>query len=186
MAELKARTPCGDSLPISLGGVTLSEIDPGHLTLLTLLGDAADLDTALQAAHGVTFPKPNRMQSKGGVKCAWFGRNQALLMGPAAQEDIARHAALVDQSDGWCTLTLNGAGAADVLARLVPVDLRADRFKRGHSLRTQLGHMNASITRTGTEGFMILVFRSMASTLVHELERAMRGVASRSSLASRA
>jgi sarcosine oxidase subunit gamma len=39
--------------------------------------------------------------------------------------------------------------------------------------------MTASITRTGAESFLILVFRSMAATLVHDLKQAMAAVASR-------
>lgn len=76
-------------------------------------------------------------------------------------------------------MQLKGAGAVDVLARLVPVDLREDRFKRGHTLRTQLYHMSASITKTGADTFVILVFRSMASTLVHDMKTAMEAVAAR-------
>ena len=74
---------------------------------------------------------------------------------------------------------LRGARAVDVLARLVPVDLRAAQFKRGHTVRTDLMHMTASITATGANTFLILVFRSMAQTLVHDLKTAMEGVASR-------
>jgi len=136
------------------------------------------------AAYGLGVPKPNRVLSKGGVRAVWFGRNQLLLMGVDPDAGLAAHAALVDQSDGWCAVALEGAGSVDVLARLVPVDLRAGVFKGGHCVKTQLAHMNVSITRTGAEGFMILVFRSMASTLMHELERAMRGVAARVNMAS--
>lgn len=184
MAELMARTPFGGLLPLSIGSTTLTEIDPGPLLLVTSFGDGADLDRAMVAAYGVGVPKPNRVLAKGGVRAVWFGRNQVLLMGAAPAAEVAAHAALVDQSDGWGAVTLEGPASVDVLARLVPVDLRAAGFKRGHCARTQLGHMNVSITRTGAEGFMILVFRSMASTLVHELERAMRGVAARVKVAS--
>jgi len=37
--------------------------------------------------------------------------------------------AVVDQSDGWAALRVTGAGAVDVLARLVPVDLRPQVFR---------------------------------------------------------
>ena len=75
---------------------------------------------------------------------------------------------------------LEGGAAEDVLARLVPVDLRQSGFKRGHTLRTMLQHMSVSITRISDEAFLILAFRSMAGTLVHDLETAMKGVAARS------
>ena len=92
---------------------------------------------------------------------------------------LAGHAAMVDQSDGWAVLRLEGAGAAEVLARLVPLDLRAPQFRRGHTARTELQHMMASLTRLGPDAFLIMVFRSMARTLVHDLTSAMEAVAAR-------
>ena len=77
----------------------------------------------------------------------------------------------------WCRS--RGDNAVDVLARLVPVDLRDAAMKRGHSIRTQVLHMSASVTKLGTDHFQIMVFRSMAGTLVHDLKRAMAAVASR-------
>ena len=62
---------------------------------------------------------------------------------------------------------------------LVPVDLRDTAMKRGHSIRTQVVHMNASVLKLGADHFQIMVFRSMAGTLVHDLKRAMAAVASR-------
>ena len=76
-------------------------------------------------------------------------------------------------------MSLSGAAAADVLARLVPLDLRLAACPVGTALRTQVNHMNAVILRTGDYGFEILVFRSMARTAWHELEAAMGMVAAR-------
>ncbi len=109
----------------------------------------------------------------------WFGRDLVLLIGPEPHGSLARHAAIVDQSDAWAVVRLQGAGAEAVLARLVPVDLRAAHFKRGHTLRSQLQHMNVSITRVAADAFQIMAFRSMAQTLVHDLKTAMEGVAAR-------
>ena len=179
MAELRTRTPAEGLLPLTIGAATLEEVDPGVLTLLTAYGDTADLSSALEAAHGVGFPVPNRSTEKEGARCIWLGPGQALLMGPAAGASLAAHGAVVDQSDAWCVVALSGAASVDVLARLVPLDLRAGFFQRGHTARSLLGHMSASITRVGDERFLILVFRSMAATLVHDLEGAMAAVASR-------
>ena len=44
---------------------------------------------------------------------------------------------MTDQSDGWTVLALSGAAAVDVLARLVPVDLRLAAFPVGGALRTR-------------------------------------------------
>ena len=42
--------------------------------------------------------------------------------------------------------------------------------------------MTAQITSVGPEGFEVMVFRSMAGTLVHDLSRAMGFVAGRGAI----
>jgi len=179
VAELKARTACRDELPLEIGSAQLAELDLGPVTSVMVWGSEKELSGALKEAHGVAFPKPNRSSGKDETRCIWFGRNQALLMGTAADVGLRVYAAIVDQSDAWCAVSLSGEVSEDVLARLVPVDLRRAQFKRGHTVRTQVGHLMASVTRTGPESFMILVFRSMAATLIHELKQAMQSVAAR-------
>lgn len=179
MVELTAKTPCDGLLPLKIGAAELTEVEGGALTSLSPMGDVAALGAALEKAHGPGWPAPLRATGKAGARCIWFGRDAALLMGPVPDPALAEHAAVVDQSDAWAVVELKGAGAVDVLARLVPVDLREGQFKRGHSLRTQIYHMSASITKTGADTFLILVFRSMASTLVHDIKTAMEAVAAR-------
>lgn len=99
------------------------------------------------------------------------------MAGPEPDTSLAIHAALSDQSDAWACVELTGPDVEDVLARLVPVDMRSASFKRGQSVRTLIQHMNGSITRIGADRFLVLVFRSMAATLVHDLKEAMESVA---------
>ncbi|WP_299151876.1 sarcosine oxidase subunit gamma [uncultured Tateyamaria sp.] len=180
MAELTAKTPLDGVGPVTHGSVTMREVDLGALTSIAPfkgLGKAAG--AALKEAHGIAWPAPNRATGKEGARAIWFGRDMVLLAGPRVDARMAQHAALTDQSDGWSAVELSGADVEDVLARLIPVDLSAATFKRNHTARTQVQHMNGSVTRTGAETFLILVFRSMAGTLRHDLERAMASVATR-------
>ncbi|MBY6139230.1 sarcosine oxidase subunit gamma [Leisingera daeponensis] len=180
MAELIAKSPCDGLLPATIGGMSLTEEHPGAMwAIAPFNGQLKVLGKALEAAHGMAFPAPNRATGKAGSRAVWFGRDMALLMGPAPDAGLAKHAALTDQSDAWAVVRLEGQGAEDVLARLVPVDLRPQVFKRGHTARTELKHMMASVTRTGPQSFQIMVFRSMAKTLVHDLKTAMEAVAAR-------
>ena len=179
MVDLKAISPCAGVLPLNLGRVTAEEVRLGTLSSLSPFGDASQLTAALEKAHGLALPKPGRATGKDGARCIWFGRNEVLLAGPAPDKALARSAAVVDQSDGWACVTVSGTDAVDVLARLVPIDLREVTFKRGHTARTMVQHMAASITRVGADRFLILVFRSMAGSLVHDLKAAMEAVASR-------
>jgi len=180
VAELVAKSPCEGLLPLEIGAVQVTEEDPGVMTsILPYKGQGTALSAALKAAHGMAFPAPNRATGKAGARAIWFGLDQALLMGPEPDASLAEHAALSDQSDAWAVVRLEGAGAEDVLARLVPVDLRGAVFKRGHTVRSQVAHMAGSVTRVGDRAFLILVFRSMAATLVHDLKTAMEAVAAR-------
>jgi sarcosine oxidase subunit gamma len=180
VVDLKPTTPLNKMVSLTIGTVTFSEIDAGPLTSVSSYsGQSKKLSDALKSAHGMALPTPNRATGKDGARAIWFGREQALLMGVVPDKNLAKHAALTDQSDAWVVTMLSGAQATDVLARLTPIDLRDGHFKRGHTARSDLMHMNASITRTGADSFMIVVFRSMAQTLLHDIQTAMEGVAAR-------
>lgn len=180
VAELIARMALAHVLPVSKGGLSLVETDLGHLTCIApFKGRTAATSKALQSALGIDFPAPNRMTGDTAAGAIWFGRDMALLVGPALPSELTAMASITDQSDAWGAVTLSGPGSEDVLARLVPVDLRHAHFAVGHTARSLLGHMNASVTRTAADSFLILVFRSMAETLAHEMQEAMEAVAAR-------
>ncbi|MDT8329047.1 MAG: sarcosine oxidase subunit gamma [Roseovarius sp.] len=121
-------------------------------------------------------PGVGRTSGKRSARALWFGQRVILLIGPAPDAGLAEFTAPSDQTDGWAALHFGGAGAQDVLARMTPLDLRLIAFKRGHTARSDCAHMPASITRLGDAAFQIMVFRSMAATLVHELKTAMARV----------
>ncbi len=180
MVDLMAQSPCAGVLPVTVGGVRLSEITPGRMmSIAPYQGQEAALSEALEAAHGMAWPGPGRMTGRAEARALWFGRGMAMLIGPDADVGLAAHAAVSDQSDAWAVIGLEGEGAAEVLARLCPLDLRASVFKPGHTARTELAHMAASVSRMGPQDWQIMVFRSMAGTLVHEMETVMRRVAAR-------
>jgi len=178
VVELIAKAALDLVAPVAVDGARLVCAAPGMITAIMPYGGAeAALSKALQAAHGMAFPAPNRATGKLGARCVWTGRAQAMLIGPGAGPALAAHAAIADQSDGWAIVTLQGAQAVAVLARLTPLDLRDLEFKRGHTARSELRHMPVSITRVGVRTFDIMVFRSMAQSALHELESAMKRVA---------
>ena len=92
---------------------------------------------------------------------------------------LAGLAAVSDQSDAWAVVRLTGPQSEAVLARLVPVDLRAPVFGPGQTVQSQVMHMTGSISRIGAQAFQIMVFRSMAATLVHDLKTAIEAVVAR-------
>jgi heterotetrameric sarcosine oxidase gamma subunit len=180
VVDLVARSACIGLLPLSVGDVTLSEVTPGAMTSIApFKGHDTAASSGLKAAHGMAMPAFNRATGKAEARAIWLSRGQVMLVGPYPDASLSGHAAMTDQADAWAVVRLEGAGSEDVLARLIPVDVRVSVFKRGHTMRTDLLHMMASVTRIGDTAFQIMVFRSMAETLVHDLKSAMEGVASR-------
>ncbi len=165
---------------LTLGGVTLAEVSVGPITSIAVLPGGAKAVAKGLKPLGLTFPAPGVFAAKKGARILWTGREQAFLIGVALP--ALEGAAVTDQSDGWTVLAVGGADAAEVLARLVPLDLRLAAFPAGHVARTQLNHLNVILSRLGPTAFEIMVFRSMARTAWHELHAAMEMLAARAGL----
>jgi sarcosine oxidase subunit gamma len=157
--------------------VTLAEVDVGPITAIAVFPGGAKAVAKGLKALGLVMPEPSSFAEKKAARIVWTGRDQAFLVGVAAP--ALEGAAVTDQSDGWAVLAVSGAGASDVLARWVPIDLRLAAFPVGRAIRTQLNHMNVVILRVGDHAFEIMVFRSMARTAWHEIETAMLMVSAR-------
>ena len=182
MVSLIAKSPLDGLVPVSAGPLILSEARLGPITSVApFAGREAEVAQGL-ADIGLGWPAANRAVTAGEAACLWTGRGQAFVMGLEVPATLGSSAALTDQSDGWAALELAGAGWRDVLARLVPIDLRDGAFGVGHVPRTALNHMMSVVWRTGEASVRILVFRSMAATALRELHEAMRAVAARSHL----
>ncbi|MCA0869633.1 sarcosine oxidase subunit gamma [Seohaeicola saemankumensis] len=180
MAELIARSPCGGLLPLTIGELSLTEEPPEPMTLIMpFRGQTGAVSKAMTAAHGLGFPEPGRIAGEGDAKAIWFGRGKAMLVGVEPDRSLTGLAAMSDQSDAWAVVRLTGPQSEAVLARLVPVDLRAPVFGPGQTVQSQVMHMTGSISRIGAQAFRIMVFRSMAATLVHDLKTAMEAVVAR-------
>lgn len=180
MAELTPRSPAHGLTTLDIAGARLTEAEATPIwSLAPYRGQAAALSAALTAAHGLSFPAPGALITHAGARIAWSGRDQAFLMGARPDAGLARFGALVDQSDGWAHLVLEGAGARAVLARLVPIDLAPAACRPASALRTLLGHMPMLLLHPGGDRFEMLVFRSMVGTAIHELEQVMRMLATR-------
>ena len=174
VVELEATSPFDVDLPVRFGTVEISVFALGALSLVAPFdGQRRAVSAALKDALGVGLPSPNRVVRKGSHRAIWTGPDQALVAGPLPALD--GRAAVSDQSDAWASLQLTGPGVEEVLARLVPIDLRPQNFKTGHTARTLVGHMAASVTRVDAKTIEVMVMRSMAGTLVHELSEAVTG-----------
>ncbi|GAB1362436.1 hypothetical protein MASR1M32_16720 [Rhodobacter sp.] len=177
MPDLIAK-PALDAAPLSRGGAVLTTLDPGPITAVALYPGAAGKVAKGLKALGLAFPDPGTWAAKDAARIVWTGRDQAFLMGVPAP--ALEGAAVTDQSDGWAGFALSGPGAEAVLARLIPLDLRAAAFPAGRAARAALNHMSLILLRTGADAFELYTFRSMARTAWHELAEVMEKLEARS------
>lgn len=167
--------PSTGPLPHAKGGMTLSLMDPGPLTSIApLRGQGAATASAMTAA-GLPWPSAGEIAMDAGASVQWFGRDLWLLAGRPAPD--LPMAALTDQSDAWVTLELTGPRIAEVMARLVPIDLRLTAFPEGSATRTEMHGMMVALARTGPQALRIMAFRAMARTLADTVSEAMENVA---------
>lgn len=173
MAKLIALSPTTGLLPIAHGDIAVTEVRVARLmSVAPFAGRDAAVSAQLKEQFGVVLPPPNRRSGP----VTWFGHGTWMVAGEVQLDGLA---AVTDQSDAWAVVEIAGVGIEDVLARLVPVDLRAQVFKENDVAKTMLSHLSVTITRVKPDAFEIMVMRSMAATLVHDLDVAMRGVAAR-------
>ncbi|MDG4720176.1 MULTISPECIES: sarcosine oxidase subunit gamma [Thalassospira] len=147
--------------PVSAGFVihVLGNGAPDESGLTKVLGDIAP-----DLGGGLRSPSPGQ----------WFWVGDCdISQGRFAE--IAGHMpaefALSDQTHGRVRIMLSGAKVRDVLIKGTMVDLADDVFAVGASAMTMIGHIGAMITRTDVECFEIMVLRSFAESLWHELDQ---------------
>ena len=185
MAELISKSPLDGRAPAEIGAAWLSEIVAAPITCVAPFRQRqAEADEVLRSALGLGFPEPGVVIASAQARCVWSGREQAFLIGAAPPAQLAASALVTNITDGWAMLRLGGDAAEDVLARLVPVDLRARIFAPGRIVRSELAQMMALIRRT-EDDFEIMVMRSFADSAWSELQSAMESVAARPRTAGR-
>lgn len=169
MPELIAKSALFGQAPLTAAGTTLEEATLGQITSIACFPGTKE---AVAARLG-GFPEPNRTRSN----LVWTGPDQAFLLGIPAP-DLGGLAAVTDQSGGWAGLRLFGPLAEAALMRLYPLDLRAKAFPPGTCARAPLVHMQSVLIREA-EGFLVLVFRSMARTAWDEIAHTLQALQAR-------
>jgi len=168
VVELNERDWLDGQLPREVGPVTLHGVTMGPMWSVSPFAGQQAACVAALAKIAVAWPARGRATAG----AMWFGLDQVMVQGAVMP---AMPAAVTDQSDAWACICVKGDAVA-VLARLVPVDLRAPE---GTVWRTLVGHMTAHITCVAEDAYDVMVMRSMAGTLLHDLTTAAQAVAAR-------
>ena len=140
--------------------------------MITLRGDlsARAVKKAIKDVTSVA-PSAGRYVGTAEAGVAWMSPDEVMIL--CAYDDVAdalqkiatacttEHHLAVDVSDARAVFEVRGAQAHEVLARLSPVDLHADRFEVGMMRRTRMAQIAAAFWRHDA-GFDVICFRSVS------------------------
>lgn len=129
---------------LSIDGRDCSIVELAFLDVINLRGNASDagFTEAVSRVTGLALPQAANTASVAGARqLIWLGPDEWLLklgageggaMAQALREALAgQHVSVVEVGSGYTTLSLQGPGAADLLARGCPLDLHARVFGAG-------------------------------------------------------
>ena len=179
VVDLYTTRAAASALPLKIGTVSAQEVQTSLFLVAPFDKKLRQAATVLHAEMGLQWPETHKFRRTGASYAFWFDHAHIALMGIQPPARILQYAAVTDVSDGWCVVDISGPNVRDVLARVTPLDMRVKSFKMGMTQRSMLMHMQACICCFGKSKFRLMVFRSMALTLVHDLAIAMESVAAR-------
>ena len=179
MVDLTAVNPMRGAISLKIGTVAVEEVQTSLFTVGVHKEISKKLLNTMKSVTGMDWPNVCQIKSKDNISLMWFDHTHVAIMGVKPTLQLKKIAAVTDVSDAWLIIDIDGIDARKVLSRVTPTDMREQSFKTGMTQRGDLMHMQASISCIEEHRFRIMVFRSMAQTLVHELTIAMKSVAAR-------
>lgn len=149
------------------------------LGMIAIRADLERAGDAIVEAAGLAIPGQTRIVTDGSRSLGWMSPDELLLILPAAELADAitaltdalasEHALVVDVSDARAVFDVTGPHAADVIAKLMPVDL--DDLPPDGLRRSRAAQTAAALWRID-KGFRLIGFRSTADYLRLILENA--------------
>ncbi|MGI9409617.1 MAG: sarcosine oxidase subunit gamma [Hyphomicrobiaceae bacterium] len=134
----------------------------------------------LEQAYGTSIPEVGRTTTSNGDNVRFLGmaRDQIFMMFddpggdplvPVSRE-LGSVAYLVDQSDSWVMLSVEGPRSRAALERICPLDLDPGAFRENGVARTVMEHLAVIILRDGHDRFLLLSPRSTAKSFAHAVQ----------------
>lgn len=162
------------------GFAAIREVGPLGMITLRAKG-LKSLDKAIKAVTGTKLPAQRRIEVNGDRACGWMSPDEYLLILPYADVSAAlaslakslagEHYLAVDVSDARAVFRVEGERAAEVLAKLAPVDF--DRLEPGELRRSRTAQVAAAMWKQD-QGFTLVCFRSVARYVFDLLANASR------------
>lgn len=174
--QTAVETPLGTKTPLTIDGLSLAELP--HLGKVTLRGDADNsaFAEAVKSVLGTDLPTdPMSSVEAGKLRIFWKAFDEWLIWTPSGGEgkliaDLrqalgeAAHA-VVDISDYYTVIRVDGVLSRDLLAKGCALDLHPDVFTDGQVTGTGFHHATIFLTRAGENRFDVMIRWSYADYL---------------------
>ncbi len=156
---------------VAEGAVTVR--DAGLQGMITLRGDlaATKVKNVVKKVTGQAVPAQRKALVEGGRGVVWMSPDELLLLVPyaEAEEAVATiskalngvHHLAVNVSDARAYVTVEGEGAAEVMAKNAPVDFSSAAFEAGDFRRSRVGQVAAAFWKDEAGKFHVVSFRSV-------------------------
>jgi len=179
MADVKtavATTPLADKEPLSVDCVSIQELpNLGKITLRGNAGDTAFAD-AVAKVLGVALPtEPMASASAGDVRIFWKAFDEWLIWTPEGAEgkliaDLrtatdGMRKAVVDMSDYFTVIRIQGLNARTLLAKGCALDLHPRAFSQGQATGTGFHQATIFLTLADADTFDVMIRWSFADYL---------------------
>lgn len=152
------------------------EVELGFLTQLAGWGDFFDAADGILRMQSLSVPTDYRTPVRRGATTVWRIAPDRVLVRSDARMDFAKKDEIVelDLSDARVCLTLEGAGAAGLLSRMIALDFSETAFPAGTFAQTSLHHVGVLVERTEADRFAVFIpttwARSLTDLLVNHLD----------------
>lgn len=162
-------------------GVSLTEIRNFDLVqVMARRGKAAEMGKAAKAHFGVAAPQTPKAVGTADATLIWSGPDQFFVLSKGDKHGIGalapafvQSASLSDQSHARVLISISGAKARTMLAKLSSIDLHPDAFPVGVAAATSMDHTSVTLwrgkDRDGQAVFNVLVFATFAESLWHTM-----------------
>ncbi|MEM6618727.1 MAG: sarcosine oxidase subunit gamma family protein [Pseudomonadota bacterium] len=187
MAEFKlvAKSPLGGLQKVWGKTLLREETNTAAVVASIPLGGEDAFAAALLAGTGAVVPAVGDSVAVGDVRVVGFAEAQVMILYPGAPHggvDTVRTymgdaAYLVEQTNNWVMLHLDGPLARPALERMTALNLLDTAYPLGRAERTVMEHMGALVVRTGADGFLLMSASSTAQSFAHAVEQSLDWVA---------
>ena len=184
--SLSAVSPAG-GLHLQQDQIEITEVrDRAVVSLAVPNGRQSQLEDRIESRFGVALPQTGKstQSQRDNARLLGLARDQFFVKFDEGPDDPAAHIKelvgesgyVVDQSDSWVMLSVQGANSRSMLERLCPLNLSPAVFAVGDVARTVMEHHAAIILREGDDRYLLMSPRSSAESFVHAVTTSTENV----------